>query len=62
MGAINYTVRKTTVKKKYCAVCKGSGLVSINKKCPHCVEGITTFEEITETPLLEALKDLGLIK
>lgn len=66
---IEYKVLKITTVHKECRNCGGTGYQKVkvagymmNHKCTACTQGVTTAFISTEVPLLEALKELGLIK
>lgn len=65
-----YKVSKLENVTRLCGICGGLGYKlkanttgqKFKANCPHCIEGRYTYENRTEVTLLEALKDLGLIK
>jgi len=67
---INFLIPKITYSYTWCRLCEGSGKKShtfkgtvFNEPCRHCKgTGRERLEQRTEVPLLEALKELSIIK
>jgi recombinational DNA repair protein RecR len=60
-----YLVKKITTHSKRCKQCDGTGQVTDNGRCRKCIDcdkGVTFYLHETEIDLIEALKELGLIK
>lgn len=67
--AVNFKVSRYETVARRCDKCGGVGHTikknangTFKTNCPHCIEGRYTYEHKTEVSLLEALKELGLIK
>ena len=61
-GTTEYLVKKQTVAKRQCTICKGTGTAPRGGRCLDCKEGISTVIHTTEVDLITALVELGLIK
>lgn len=62
---VEYRVEKVTYAQKMCSYCGGTGKVEGKYKtanCPYCRNGVATIEHQTSVSLMDALKDLGLIR
>ena len=67
--AVEFKVLKYETVTRFCAQCGGVGhrfkktaSGTFKNPCPHCMDGKYTVEKRTEVTLLEALKEIGLIK
>jgi ribosomal protein S27AE len=61
----DYLVTKVTYTHKMCSYCGGTGKVESKfrvEKCPYCKNGVAAIEHQTSISLMDALKELGLIK
>jgi tRNA(Ile2) C34 agmatinyltransferase TiaS len=62
---VEYLVTRVTYAHKMCSYCGGTGKVEGKfrvEKCPYCKNGVATIEHQASVSLMDALKELGLIK